>query len=179
MKVWIALLRGVNVGGRKLNMKQFASALEKAGLTDVRTYIQSGNVVFRAKETRAAALSALIERCVEKVAGFSAAVQVIPVEELRKAARDNPFLDAASVDHKSVHLFFLLEKAPASGLATLEALKTDHEDFTLKGGVFYLYSRDGLSASKLAEKAGRLLGARATARNWRTVSKLIEMASEE
>lgn len=178
MKVWVALLRGVNVGGRKLDMKAFAAALTKGGLADVRTYIQSGNVVFGSKEKSAARLAEIVARAAEDVAGFEVKVQVISADELKKAAQGNPFAKAASTDQKSVHLFFLSEKVATSELATLSALKTDHEDFALKGPVFYLYSRDGLSASKLAEKAGRVLAARATARNWRTVTTLIEMAGE-
>lgn len=178
MKVWIALLRGVNVGGRKLNMKAFAAALTKAGLADVRTYIQSGNVVFGSKEKSAVKLAEIVAQAAEDVAGFDVKVQVVSADELKKAAEGNPFAQAASTDHKSVHLFFLSEKVDASELASLAVLKTDHEDFALKGLVFYLYSRDGLSASKLAEKAGRVLAARVTARNWRTVTTLIEMAGE-
>lgn len=179
MKVWIALLRGVNVGGRKLNMKDFAAALSKAGLSDVRTYIQSGNVVFRTSEKSAVKTAALVEAAVRKVAGFEAKAQVLSADAVRKATRDNPFMDAASANHKSVHLIFLSEKIAAGELAPLNAFKTPHEDFALKDRVFYLYSRGGLSVSKLAEKAGRLLGERSTARNWRTVQQLIAMAEEE
>lgn len=175
MKVWITLLRGVNVGGRKLNMKAFAAALTKAGLADVRTYIQSGNIVLRSEKS-AAKIEALIAEAVRGVAGFDAKVQLVSAEELRKAARDNPFAEAAARDHKSVHLVFLAEKIAVKDLAPLDAFTSEREKFALKGRVFYLYSRDGLSVSKLAEKAGKLLGDGATARNWRTVTKLIEMA---
>jgi uncharacterized protein (DUF1697 family) len=176
MKIWIALLRGVNVGStRKLPMKDFATALTKAGLSDVRTYIQSGNVVFRSREATAAPLVKIVETAIEKVGGFKSRAQVLSASDLRKAARDNPF-PKATATHTSLHFFFLSEKVATAELAALEPLKTDHEDFALKGRVFYLYSRDGLTASKLAEKAARLLGDRATARNWRTVATLVEMA---
>jgi len=84
MTTWIALFRGINVGGhRRLPMKELKAELENLGLTDVRTYIQCGNVLFRSAESDAAALSETIASAVEKSHGFRSEVLVLDLAEFR------------------------------------------------------------------------------------------------
>lgn len=168
----IALLRGVNVGGRnKLPMKVFISALEGLGCENVKTYIQSGNAVFDGK-TSAADISAAIK----KAAGFAPHVFVLPTAAMKKAAAANPFARNAAENGKSVHLYLLDVTPKAADVETLALMKRAREDFAIGGKTFYLFTPDGLAGSKIAEKIDRVLGVRTTARNWNTVTALIDLA---
>jgi uncharacterized protein (DUF1697 family) len=178
MKTWIALFRGVNVGGRhKLPMKALAAALAEIGLQGVRTYIQSGNVVFAAKAGTAASLSARIADTIEQEFAFRPKVVVLSLADLAAAARGNPF-SGADENPKSVHLYFLDGAPTKPELARIDAAKAKSEDYALKGRVFYLHTPAGFGVSKLAAAAERLLGVGATARNWRTVTMLLAMAKD-
>jgi Uncharacterized protein conserved in bacteria len=176
MATWIALLRGVGGGIRPLPMRELTTALEGIGLKDVRTYIQSGNVIFSSSKT-AARLAGEIERCIEKKFGFHSKTFVLSVPELRRAAAGNPF-PQADAEPKTLHLFFLAEPAKAAQLDAMNELKAKTEQFALTSKVFYFYTPQGFGISKLAAKVGRLLGVEMTARNWRTVNKLLELAKE-
>ena len=176
MNSYIALFRGINVGGNHLlPMKELKVVLEKNGCTDVQTYIQSGNVILRSKVSDAARLAKQLTAAVAKSHGFPPRVLLLTRDELERAAAGNPFPEAHA-NPKSVHLFFLAEPPPKADVKALEALKTETERFALKGQIFYLHTPDGFGTSKLAARAERLLGVDATARNWRTVTTLLEMA---
>ena len=176
MNTWIALFRGVNVvGANRLPMKSLAELLEKNGCCDVRTYIQSGNAIFRSRLADAGRVEKRLAGLVAENHGFEPRVIALTRRELEKAAAGNPF-PAAKDDPKSVHLFFLATSAEKADTKALAALRQGKESFELKGRVFYLHTPDGFGKSKLAERAERLLGVSATARNWRTVTTLVEMA---
>ncbi len=182
MKTWIALLRAVNVGGRnKLPMKMFASELEAIGLADVKTYIQSGNVVFRCPQERGTTLAAEISASVRACFGFTPHVAVISAEDLAAAVTANPFPEAVSeMEGKTVHLFFLAESPPIVPLPAvdkdrLETARRPSERWQLQGGVFYLHTPQGFADSKLAAQAEKILGVPTTARNWRTACALLDL----
>jgi uncharacterized protein (DUF1697 family) len=173
---WIALFRAINVGGNQiLPMKDLVVLFERGGFESVRTYIQSGNVVFRSQKGPSTSLAKRIGDLVLKSRGFQPKVIVLSVAELEKAAAQNPF-SKAEADPKTLHLFFLSKVPPAPDLKSMGQLKTDEEAFALKGKLFYLHAPHGVGTSKLAARAERCIGVDATARNWRTVSKLLEMA---
>ena len=174
--IWIALLRGVGGGIRPLPMRELVKELESIGLKDVRTYIQSGNVIFSSAK-QPARLAAEIERCIEKKFGFHSKTFVLSVQELRRAAANNPFPQADATP-QLLHLFFLEQPPKTPQLEAMNELKTKSEQFALKGKVFYFYTPDGFGISKLATRVQRLLGVETTARNWRTVGKLLEMTKE-
>jgi uncharacterized protein (DUF1697 family) len=174
MAAWVALLRGVGGGIRPLSMRELTAALESIGLKDVRTYIQSGNVVFSSPKS-AARLAGEIESCIEKKFGFHSKTLVLSVPELQRAAKGNPF-PQADEKPQALHLFFLAKPARAAQLDAMNEIKAKSEQFVLKDKVFYFYTPDGFGTSKLAAKAERLLGVDTTARNWRTVGKLLELA---
>jgi uncharacterized protein (DUF1697 family) len=178
MNTWIAFFRGINVGGRnKLPMKELAATLAGLDLGEVRTYIQSGNVVFRAAETDAAALAARIGDAVEARFGFRPRVLVLPLTSLRAAAAACPYpTDAAA--GKLVHFAFLSEKASDPDLDAMETVKASDEAFALVGEVLYLHTPSGFGRSRLAERVERLLGVPITARNLRTVTRVLEIAGE-
>jgi len=176
MSTWIALLRGVNVlGHRKLPMGELVAELEKLGLSDVRTYIQSGNVVFRSRRKKASALSAQIAKTIRSSHGFEPRVMVLSLEALRDAVARNPY-PTADDKPTSVHLFFMDAPPTHPDLEAIEAVRKGREEYVLDGNVFYLRTPDGFGDSKLAQRAERLLGVPATARNWRSVTKILEMA---
>jgi len=177
MKTYIALFRGINVGGHnKMPMKELAALLEGLGLSGLRTYIQSGNVVFRAPRGTGAHWSATIRTTVEGRFGFSPCVLVMEAAVLAKVAAANPYPEAEA-DHKTLHLFFLAAKPKSPDVEAMDRIKTPTESYTLLGTVFYLHAPDGIGKSKLAERAERLLGVEATARNWRTVREVLALAS--
>lgn len=175
MTALIALLRGINIGGNHpLPMKALAALLEEMGLREVRTYSQSGNVVFRSDVKNKAALAAQISAAIGAQHGFAPQVLLLDAAELRKAMAGNPYPEAEA-DPKSLSLLFLAEVPPHPDLKTMEALKTGSERFKLAGKVFYLHAPEGVGRSRLAAHAEKLLGVAASGRNWNTVCKLAEM----
>jgi len=176
LQTYVALLRGINVGGsHMLPMKDLKVLFEQNACVDVQTYIQSGNVVFRSAISDTGRLAKQVTAAVSKGRGFEPRVLVLTCSELVRAAANNPFPEADG-NPKSVHLFFLAEPAKKADLKSMEALKAGTERFALKGKVLYLHTPDGFGISKLGARAERLLGVDATARNWRTVTTLLQMA---
>ena len=174
----IALLRAVNVGGaNSLRMTDFVTLLRREGLEDVRTYIQSGNAVFRAGTSSPAALSRSISASLRRSHGLTAEVVVLRLAELKRAIASNPF-PKADTQPKALHLVFLTTAPKKPNLGALEEARAGAEQYALKGKVFYFYAPDGAGKSKLFSRIERSLGVAATARNWRTCQKLLEMAQE-
>jgi uncharacterized protein (DUF1697 family) len=176
MKTCIALFRGINIGGNHMvPMKDLRLIIEQQECAGVRTYIQSGNAIFRSPLDDVAALESRLTAAIAKRYGFEPRVLILTLEELERAAAANPF-PAAARNPKSLHLFFLVERPKRPDLETMQALATATERFALKGKVFYLYAPDGIGRSKLAAHVDRHLGVQSTARNWRTVTTLLGMA---
>jgi uncharacterized protein (DUF1697 family) len=177
-QIWIALFRGINVGGHApLPMKTLPALLEKCGCMDARTYIQSGNVVFRSSVKSAEMLATRISKAVLAAHKHEPRVFLLSRKEFEKALAANPYKAAADEQPQYLHLFFLDGKPPQPKLEKLESLKANGEQFTLKGDVFYLHTPNGFGTSKLAARAMSGLGVDGTARNWRTCTTLGEMAA--
>ncbi len=178
MRTYIALFRGMNVGGNNiLPMQELVAQLENIGLQNVKTCIQSGNVVFQSEEKNASLLSNKTRAAIKKSHGFEPQVVLLELEEMEKALGSNPFPEAES-EPKTLHLLFLASVPKNPDYDTLKSIKTDRERFVLKGSVFYLHAPDGIGRSKLAANAEKLLGVWVTGRNWRTVCKIMAMASQ-
>lgn len=178
MATWIALLRGINVGGNnRLPMAALGAIIEAAGGRDARTYIQSGNAAFEADADRApSALGAAIRDAIRAGHGFTPHVLLRDAAYLQRIVDGNPYPEAAGAP-KTLHVFFL-DAAPLSpDLAGLEGVRSGGEAFVLDGDALYLHAPEGIGRSKLAVKAERLLGVPATARNWATVTALLEVAA--
>lgn len=176
MTVWIALFRGINVGGNNiLPMQELTVMLEAIGCTCVKTYIQSGNVVFKKSDAKAPQLAKTIGKSVLKSHGFEPKIMLLTVKELAKAVEANPFKEAEA-EPKSLHILFLAEKPKAPNWKLLDEIKIKSEHYLLDGNLFYLHAPDGIGRSRLAARATKLLGVEGTARNWRTVSKLLALA---
>lgn len=175
MQVSIALLRGINVGGRNvLTMALLKQTFEQLGCTDVQTYIQSGNVVFRTNDL--VSVKRKLPDLLSQKVGFRPDTVYISTTELRSVVNSNPFPDATR-DPKAVHVFFLQDPAHYDR-KKLDALKTPAESWQIVDDVFYLYAPDGVGRSRLARGAESILGVATTARNWRTVTKLLSMVNE-
>ena len=178
MNTWIALFRGINVGGhRRLPMKELVVELEKLDLWDVNTYIQSGNAIFHSNEASASALSEKIAQAIHTSHSFRPDVMVLSADAFRAAAENNPF-PTSEATSKTVHLYFLAEPQTTPKLSLLDAVRSDREEYHLDQQVLYLHAPDGFGKSKLAQKVPLALGVSATARNWRTVQKIMEIAEQ-
>jgi uncharacterized protein (DUF1697 family) len=175
VNTFIGLLRGINVGGNnRLPMADLVKLLEKLGLRDIQTHIQSGNVIFRSERTNVSELAREISESIGQRHGFTPYVLLLSAKEFNAALAANPFPEAQD-EPKSLHLFFLNAAPKKPDLKLLEGVKTENEQFALKGKVFYLHAPDGIGRSKLAAKDWGW-GVTMTARNWRTVSTLRDMA---
>ncbi|HEX9803501.1 MAG TPA: DUF1697 domain-containing protein [Gammaproteobacteria bacterium] len=176
MKTYIALFRGINIGGHHaLPMKGLVQLLEELGCRDIRTYIQSGNVVFQTRKTKRARLARGIGIQVMNTYGFEPTVLLLEEAELREAIDNNPF---PSDEGKALHLFFLDSPPEAPDLARLDAIKSGSEQFRLIKSIFYLFTPEGVGRSKLAANVEKCLGVPATGRNWNTVCKLLAMVEQ-
>lgn len=178
MNIYIALFRGINVGGNNvLLMKELVVLLEDMGAKKVRTYIQSGNAVFQSAEKNASQLSKQLAAEIKKRHGFDPNVLLIGLEAINTAMAKNPFPEAEA-DPSSLHLGFLASTPKNPDLAKLNSLKKASERFYLSDNVFYLHAPEGVGRSRLATSAEKLLGVPMTDRNWRTVCKISELARE-
>ncbi len=179
MPTFIALLRSVNAGGfNTLTSKDFVVLLEPLELQNVKTYIQTGNTVFQTTAKDAKQLPTKIQAAIKEQHGFAPEVVVLSLAELENAVVANPF-HKANDDPKSLHLTFLASKPKNPDLEALGNLKKGSEAFSLVEKVFYFYAPEGVGRSRAFSKIERCLGVSGTARNWRTVNKLLEMARAE
>ncbi len=157
MSTWIALFRGINVGGNcRLPMAELRVQLEACGLSNVRTYIQSGNVIFEAGRPSKARLAAQIIDSVEQHQGFRPAVLLLTATELHQAIENNPYTEAIS-QPQTLHFFFLEQPARQPNVAMLEQVRDASESYELTDQVFYLHTPKGLGRSKLAARVEKLL----------------------
>lgn len=183
MGTHIALLRGINVGGRnKVAMADLRQVVTSLGHTGVATYIQSGNVIFTAQETDAATIASALERAIAEALGVRPSVVVLSRDDLDQVIRDNPYPGEPSP--KCVHaVFFGQDIGPEATAAVAAAEKRAAERGTpdearLIGQTLYVHTPDGFGRSELA---ALLLGrssspvSAGTARNWSTVTKLLAL----
>jgi uncharacterized protein (DUF1697 family) len=177
MHTYIALFRGINVGGKNsLPMKDLVSIFESLGASNVKTYIQSGNVVFQSASQDMSSFSERLGIGVRERHGFKPYLLVLSLAEVEAAITNNPFPEAES-EPSSLHLGFLAFAPENPDLKKLESLKKDSERFCLIGNIFYLHAPKGVGRSKLAANSEKLLGVPMTDRNWNTVFTLKEMAT--
>lgn len=176
MATAIAFIRGINVGGRtKLPMKDLVGILERIGIHGAVTYIQSGNVAFRCSKVQPAELARRISSAIQDDCGFQPAVIVMSIQEVEHAVANNPYPEGQK-DPKSLHLFFLGEVPASPDLDALKALAAPSERFTLHRRIFFLHAPEGIAQSRLAANVEKHLGTTTTARNWRTVTRTLQMA---
>ncbi len=179
MSNYIALLRGINVGGsNKLPMKELKALLQANGFSNIKTYIQSGNIVFSHTSTNTLEIASHIQSLIKDRFGFEPKTLVLTVTQYRAMVKNNPFPEGGE-DPKTLHLYFLEQTPAAPALNKLVEIQKDTERYVLTESVFYLHAPEGIGRSKLAEKVEKLLGVNATARNWRSAQKILELAEQD
>ena len=180
MPIYIALLRGINVGPTKrIKMDDLRKSLEWLGFEQIKTYIQSGNVVFKAGKISRAALTKKIEGRITRDFGFSVSVIVRTSAEWREAIDSNPFLKQRGIDLEKLHVTFLADAPATSALKKLADFTLAPDQSNCIGRQVYLYLPNGFSKSSLWkvpwEKA---LAVGTTTRNWRTVNAIHQMCRD-
>ena len=175
MAGYLSMLRGVNVGGRKVNMKELREIYESAGLEDVRTYIQSGNVLFRCNVTDRKYLEGKLEGRLQEEFGFKIEVLIRTGPEIKKVIEGLPFTDK---EPERLHVTFLSEMLGKFPHDDVNAAGSGREDYRVNGLEIYLYCTDGYGRTRLNNNFfERKLKVSATTRNWRTVNLLCSLAS--
>jgi uncharacterized protein (DUF1697 family) len=169
----VALLRGINVGGKnKLLMKDLAAIFTAAGCKGVTTFIQSGNVVFEGPTT---GLAAKIEKAIEKKFGFRPPIQFRSAAQLEQIVHINPFIRE---DENYVHVVFLADVPATAAMAALDSARSPGDRFHVSGQEIYLHVPNGMGETKLTNAwFDSKLSTISTSRNWRTTLKLLELAS--
>lgn len=174
--VHIALLRGLNVGGKnKLPMKELVPLFAAAGCEDVQTYIQSGNVVFKASSAVARRTPGFVADAITSQFGYRVPVVVTEAETLRQIAKENPFLKRGA-DPATLHVAFLAASPSAAKVRGLDPERSPGDEFLVSGNAIYLNCPGGFARTKLTNAYfDAKLGTTSTVRNWKTVLKLIEL----
>lgn len=179
MSKYIILLRGINVGGKnKVPMKDLTSVLLQSDYKEVKTYIQSGNLILCSDNLDKQRIAESIAELITQHFDFRPQVLVLTLADYRAALTANPF-KAAEETPSALHLFFLSSKPDNPNLDKLAKLKTDTERYQLNEQVFYLHAPDGIGRSKLAAAAEKTIGVSATGRNWRSAVKIMELADQD
>ncbi len=175
MARYVALLRGINVGGRKkVAMGELRDALGSLGYGDVETYLQSGNAVFTATNNDPAGLAGAIEKELERRLAMDVKVLVRTRDELASVVEANPFPEATSEPSK-LHVAFLSATPDAHRAATIDAARFEPDQFRVGERAVYLWYPSGAGRSRLTnDLLERKLGVTATSRNWNTVLALLE-----
>jgi uncharacterized protein (DUF1697 family) len=183
MTIYIALLRGINVGGKnKIKMADLKSMFEGIGMCRVKTYIQSGNVLFETDEEEES-LRQKLEQEIEATCGFSVSVILRTSEELKKVAENCPFSQdkiaeaIATAEGESLYVSFLQTEPSKEGIERLEAYKSETEEYKIVDRDMYLLFPQSILKSKLANNLHKL-DVPVTVRNWKTVNKLVSLVNE-
>jgi uncharacterized protein (DUF1697 family) len=173
---YAALLRGINVGGKNgLPMKDLAAMFGDAGCGDVKTYIQSGNVVFSAPEAVAKRLPSLIATQIQKKFKLEVPVLLRTHADLAAVARSNPFLTPEQAIERLMVMFLATSPAP-SAVASLDPNRSPPDEFAVRGREIYMHCPNGFAKTKLSNAYfDSKLSTTSTGRNWRTVLTLLEM----
>ena len=175
MAAYVAMLRGINVGGKnRIKMADLRALFVGLGHADVITYIQSGNVVFKSPTKSASVLASAIEKRIAREFGIDVAIVLRTKAELGKVIAVNPF---ANLDLARVHVTFVADKPDAALVRALDEHTSPPDEFRIVGREVYVYCPSGYGNSKLNNAFWeRRLKTSATARNWNTLTKLFELA---
>jgi uncharacterized protein (DUF1697 family) len=178
--IYVSMLRGINVGGHKqIKMDQLRKSFEELGFEQVKTYIQSGNVVFKTGKVSTSALSKRIEEKILDDFGFLASVVSRTSDEMRKTIENNPFLKEGGANAEKLHVTFMSEAPTAAALKKLTELMVEPDQLRYSGKELFFNLPNGVSESVLMKKpVDRVLGVVITTRNWKTVNSLHQMCGD-
>ena len=176
---YIALLRGINVSGhKKIKMPDLKAMFEALGFTNVRTYIQSGNVVFESNSAKD--LESKISAKIQEQFGFEVSVICRTAKEMEQVIARNPYAKMVDFEAEKLYVTFLQETPSEEKLEALKAFTFEPEMYTVSGKEIYVYCFNGYGNTKLENSFfEKKLKVAASTRNWRTVNKLIEMSQPE
>ncbi|WP_409344490.1 DUF1697 domain-containing protein [Paenibacillus sp. MBLB4367] len=175
MTIYIALIRGINVGGnKKIKMAELKSSLQAMGLGRVQTYIQSGNALFESEE-EAEPLRRRIEREIHTAFGMTVTVILRTAEELNRLIANCPFAADSLTEGQSIHVTLMTETASQKTVDLLSTSERGHDEYHVHGQEIYFLFRQSVLDSKLAANLQKL-GDTATSRNWNTIVKLAALA---
>lgn len=180
MPAIIALLRAVNLAGRNtIKMEVLRDLCTSLKLSDPKTYVQSGNVVFGARDQDSAKLSKRIADSIERNCGFRTEVILRTTSEMKSVIARNPFAKRKDIEPAKLIVIFLSGPPDKEAKDKVKAIKADREELHIDGRELYIYFPDGMGRSKVSvaaiEKAVKVPG---TGRNWNSVTKLLAMAEE-
>ena len=173
---YLALLRGVNVGGnRKVPMKVLSQIFLDCGCSDVQTYIQSGNVVFKSIVVDQTELNKKLSGQIETMFGFAVPLVLRTASQLAQVLNDNPFANETIPDDR-LHVMFLADLPDPARVDLLDPQRRPPDQIVCRGQEIYLWTPNGLADTKYTNAYfDSTLRTTSTARNWRTVSKLYSM----
>src|ERR1700689_2595343 len=178
MTVYVAMLGGFNGGGNSLKMDWLRQACEGLGLQNVRTYVQSGNIVFSSRAS-AAKLVPTLKATIDAQTRLPVTVVLRSAADMERIVADNPFLRQKGIDVTKLHVTFLGKAPVKPALDRLDALAGTRDQYRLAGAAVYLNFPINYGETKLSNGAiEKLLGVGATTRNWKTVTTLHAMAME-
>lgn len=180
MQTYISILRGINVSGqKKILMADLKTLIETLEFKEVFTYIQSGNVVFKSDgKLPEMELAKKIEAAIEKKYGFQVPVIIRNIEELDKVISNNPFLKEKNISIEKLHVIFLSQAPKENNIKSIENIDFSPDRFFIKGKEVFLHIPEIYGKTKLSNKFfENKLKVTATTRNWKTVTKLFEIAS--
>lgn len=181
MQRYIALLRGINVGGhKKILMADLRKLIDTLGYTNIRTYIQTGNIIFDSSTKEDNSTIALnIQDAILDTFGFEVPVMVRTAEEIHAIVKQSPYATEGKSDIDSLHLTLLDAKPTDENIAQLKAIDCHPDSFEIIDKSMYLYCVQKYSDTKLGNNIiEKKLKLRATTRNWKTTLKLLELANE-
>jgi len=180
MHTFISLLRGINVSGQKrIGMAELKRLYESLNFVNVRTYVQSGNVVFDSAKSDSSKLTALIEAQIKQSFGYTVSVFIRDAHDFQRLLGSNPFLKGRNEDPAKLHVTFLYRSPPKSALSSLEAPQAGADEFVVRNQEIFLFCPNGYGRTKLSNNFfERKLKIPATTRNWNTVTALYTLAKE-
>ncbi len=177
MKTYITILRGINVSGHKMiKMEALRKMFEALNFKNVKTYIQSGNVVFQSKETNSDKLEKKIAKKIQEEFGFEVPVMVKELYEIKTVLKNNPFINKRKEDITKLHVTFLSGEPEMEAIDKIKEEQYIPDEFILAGKNIYLFCLNGYGNTKLNNNFfENKLKVVATTRNWKTVNELVLM----
>lgn len=178
MNTFIAILRGINVSGKKIiKMDVLTELLEELSFENVTTYMQSGNAVFSSSLTDIKEMADLIHDKIVESLDFEVPVLILTIEKLKNIIENNPFLKDSTIEKEFLHYTFLANKPAEVNIEKVENVKAENEQYFIAENVAYLYCPSGYGKTKLTNNFfERMLNVSATTRNHNTTTSLLQLA---
>jgi uncharacterized protein (DUF1697 family) len=178
--IYISILRGINVSAKNIiKMDALRKAYENAGFSNVQSYIQSGNIIFKNNSGQTKELAQKINQLIQENFELDIPVLVLSVRELKHIIENNPFAQQEEKDPTFFHVTFLSEKSKLHTYSEIEAKKSEDEEISFSDDAIYLYCPNGYGKTKLTNNfIESKLKVTATTRNWKTVNELMRISNQ-